>query len=87
MQKEYASRAATTENQLVLLKNSINAISVTLGDTFLPAVNEGAEAIMPYLEEVRAFVRANPELVQSAAKFAAARCWRSVYQLAVCLGQ
>lgn len=72
MQKEYASRAATTENQLVLLKNSINAISVTLGDTFLPAVNEGAEAIMPYLEEVRAFVRANPELVQSAAKFAAA---------------
>lgn len=72
MQKEYASRAATTENQLILLKNSINAISVTLGDTFLPAINEAAEEIKPYLEQVRTFVRANPELVQSAAKFGAA---------------
>ncbi|EEI3609324.1 phage tail tape measure protein [Salmonella enterica] len=72
MQKEYASRAATTENQLVLLKNSVNAISVTLGETFLPAINEAALAVMPYLEQVRAFVRANPELVQSAAKFGAA---------------
>lgn len=72
MQKEYASRAATTENQLILLKNSINAISVTLGDTFLPAINEAAEEVKPYLEQVRTFVRANPELVQSAAKFGAA---------------
>lgn len=72
MQKEYASRAATTENQLVLLKNSVNAISVTLGDTFLPAVNEAAKGVMPYLEQVRAFVRANPDLVKSAAKFGAA---------------
>lgn len=72
MQKEYASRAATTENQLVLLKNSVNAISVTLGDTFLPAVNEAAKVVMPYLEQLRTFVRANPELVQSAAKFGAA---------------
>ncbi|MCR2507233.1 phage tail tape measure protein, partial [Salmonella enterica] len=47
-------------------------ISVTLGDTFLPAINEGAEAVMPYLEQLRTFVRANPELVQSAAKFGAA---------------
>jgi len=72
MQKEYASRAATTENQLTLLKNSVNAISVTLGDTFLPAINEAAKAVMPYLEHVREFVRANPDLVQSVAKFGAA---------------
>jgi TP901 family phage tail tape measure protein len=72
MQKEYASRAATTENQLTLLKNSVNAISVTLGDTFLPAINDAAKAVMPYLEQLRTFVRANPELVQSVAKFGAA---------------
>ncbi|HFW6045825.1 TPA: phage tail tape measure protein, partial [Salmonella enterica subsp. enterica serovar Java] len=47
-------------------------ISVTLGETFLPAINEAALAVMPYLEQVREFVRANPELVQSAAKFGAA---------------
>lgn len=71
MQKEYASRAATTENQLTLLKNSVNAISVTLGDTFLPAINDATKAVMPYLEQIRDFVRANPELVQSVAKFGA----------------
>ncbi|HGA5678955.1 TPA: phage tail tape measure protein, partial [Salmonella enterica subsp. enterica serovar Chester] len=43
-----------------------------LGETFLPAINEAALAVMPYLEQVREFVRANPELVQSAAKFGAA---------------
>ncbi|HBD2171346.1 TPA: phage tail tape measure protein, partial [Escherichia coli] len=37
MQKEYAARAATTENQLLLLQNQINAISSTLGETFLPS--------------------------------------------------
>lgn len=72
MQKEYASRAATTENQLTLLKNSVNAISVTLGDTFLPAINDATKEVMPYLEQLRSFVRANPELVQSVAKFGAA---------------
>ncbi|CAB5605524.1 phage tail tape measure protein, TP901 family, core region [Citrobacter youngae] len=72
MQKEYASRAATTENQLTLLRNSVNAISVTLGDTFLPVINEAAEAVMPWLEHVRELVRENPEMVKSVAKFGAA---------------
>lgn len=72
MQKEYASRAATTENQLTLLKNSVNAISVTLGDTFLPAINEAAKSVMPLLENVRELVRENPEMVKSVAKFGAA---------------
>ncbi|WP_411902533.1 phage tail tape measure protein, partial [Salmonella enterica] len=73
MQKGYASRAATTDNQLVLLKNSVNAISVPLGDTFLPAINEAAEPVMPDLEQLRTFVRAIPELVQPAAKLGQAR--------------
>lgn len=72
MQKEYASRAATTENQLQLLKNSVHNISVTLGDTFLPAINEATAEVMPYLEQVREFIKANPELVQTVAKFGAA---------------
>ena len=72
MQKEYASRAATTENQLTLLKNSVSAISVTLGDTFLPAINEAAKEFMPWLENTRDFVRENPDLIKSVAKFAAA---------------
>lgn len=72
MEKEYASRAATTENQLVLLKNSVHAISVTLGEAFLPAINDGAKALLPILERLRTFVRNNPEVVKSAAKFGGA---------------
>lgn len=72
MQGEYASRAATAESQLTLLKSSVHAISVTLGEAFLPAINDATKAVMPYLEQLRAFVRANPELVQSVAKFGAA---------------
>ncbi|HFD0444147.1 TPA: phage tail tape measure protein, partial [Escherichia coli] len=65
---EYASRAATTENQLLLLQNQLDAISSTLGETFLPEVNDGLEAVKPLLEEVRTFVRENPELVKTIAK-------------------
>lgn len=68
MQKEYASRAATTENQLLLLQNQLDAISSTLGETFLPEVNDGLEAVKALLEEVRTFVRENPELVKTIAK-------------------
>ncbi|WP_332831948.1 phage tail tape measure protein [Escherichia coli] len=72
MQKEYAARAATTENQLLLLQNQINAISSTLGETFLPSINEGIKEMKPFLEEVRTFVRENPEVVKTIAKTGAA---------------
>ncbi|ECC3382356.1 phage tail tape measure protein [Salmonella enterica subsp. enterica] len=68
MQKEYAARAATTENQLLLLQNQTKAISSTLGETFLPSVNEGIKAMEPFIEDVRTFVRENPEVVKSIAK-------------------
>ncbi len=72
MQKEYAARAATTENQLLLLQNQINAISSTLGETFLPSINEGIKEMKPFLEEVRTFVRENPEVIKTIAKTGAA---------------
>lgn len=68
MQKEYAARAATTENQLVLLQNQVNAISSTLGETFLPSINEGIKAMEPFIEDVRTFVRENPEVIKTIAK-------------------
>jgi TP901 family phage tail tape measure protein len=68
MQKEYAARAATTENQLVLLQNQVNAISSTLGETFLPSINEGIKAMEPFIEDVRTFVRENPEVLKTIAK-------------------
>ena len=43
--EEYAARAATTENQLELLKNKTNALGVNIGSVLLPSVNDAAGGI------------------------------------------
>ena len=40
IQDEYAARAATTENQIELLKNKTNALGVNIGSVLLPSVND-----------------------------------------------
>lgn len=39
MQREFATRAATSANQLQLMKNQVNELSINFGSTLLPAVN------------------------------------------------
>lgn len=70
MQKEYASRAGTTANQLELLQNNLSKISVSVGDALLPAVSDGLGQAMPLLNEVANFVKNNPEVVKIAASAA-----------------
>lgn len=72
MQKEYASRAATTENSLTLLKGQINAASITLGSIFLPSIVEATKKLQPFLESVKKFIDENPDLIKSAAKLGGA---------------
>lgn len=71
MEKEYASRAATTANAIQLFKNQMAAVSVTMGEMFLPALNKGIEKLMPFIEKLRDWVRENPELIKSVARFGA----------------
>lgn len=70
MQKEYDSRADTTENKLTLMQNGITAVSLALGDALTPQLKQGVVALMPYIKQTERFVRNNPELVRSVAKFA-----------------
>lgn len=72
MQKEYASRAATTANAIQLFKNQMAAVSVTLGEVFLPALNKGMEKLMPFIEQLRDWVKENPELIKTVVKYAGA---------------
>lgn len=72
MQKEYASRAATTENSLTLLKGQINAASITLGSIFLPSIVEATKELQPFLESVKKFIEENPDLIKSVVKFSGA---------------
>lgn len=67
MQKEYATRASTTANQLDLVRNDINKLSVETGDALIPAVSDGLHQAMPLLDEVANFIKNNPEVIKVAA--------------------
>ena len=70
MQKEYASRAETTQNAVQLLKNQFDAASVTIGSIFLPYISQLTKKVQPVLEQFRQYVRANPDVVKKTFKFA-----------------
>ncbi|HDV7508700.1 TPA: phage tail tape measure protein [Campylobacter jejuni] len=45
LQREFDTRAATTENSITLMKNAFNALAVNLGSVFLPAISKLTAAI------------------------------------------
>lgn len=71
-QREYDSRVNTTEKQLQILKNQFTAAAITIGNDFLPMIVQTTKAIAPYMKQLLEFVRNNPELVKSVAKFGVA---------------
>lgn len=66
MQREFATRSATTANSMVILKNNLTAVSITLGKIILPMVNQTVGAINPILSGVTAFAQAHPNLTRLA---------------------
>lgn len=64
MDKEYASRAATTANNLQLLRNTIDGVGRALGDALLPGLNEAVDSIRPLISYTAAMIQANPNLVR-----------------------
>lgn len=71
MQKEYASRANTTANNLQLLQNQIKEIKIHAGDALLPPITDGLKQASPLLDGISDFVKNNPEVVKLAAGAAA----------------
>ncbi|WP_290606656.1 phage tail tape measure protein [Arsenophonus sp. ENCA] len=69
MQKEYATRAATTANAIQLFKNQMHVASVSIGSIFLPSIVEATKKIQPLIEQFRTWAKANPELIKSFAKW------------------
>lgn len=63
MQREFANRSATTENNLQLLKNSFSELGVTIGAKFLPLINNVVNDIKPVIYSVMEWVGQNEELV------------------------
>lgn len=65
MQKEYEARAATTANQLQLLRNQVTRAGISLGNALLPQINASAKGMMPLIEKTTNFISRNPEMVRA----------------------
>lgn len=64
MDNEYASRAATTANNLQLLRNTIEGVGRALGEALLPGLNDAVDSIRPLITYTAAMIQANPNMVR-----------------------
>ena len=64
MQAEYASRSATTANAIQLLTNRLTSAGITVGNIFLPPLNEAIATLGPMISMVGELAGANPWLVK-----------------------
>lgn len=63
MQAEYDARAATTENSIQLMKNTVSALAVNVGSALLPALNSLLSAVAPIAARFAEWASQNSELV------------------------
>lgn len=67
MDAEYASRAATTANNLQLLRNSADKASRAIGAALLPGINSVVDALRPFMTRMGELIKQNPDLVKGLA--------------------
>ena len=87
MQAEFENRAATTDNQMILLRNSINNIAINIGTVFLPAVNEVVKIISSAANTVATFVETFPNFTKGLGAIATAILVVKAATLAWTIGQ
>lgn len=72
MMREFNARSATTENSLQLFKNNLSAIAITMGNTFLPPINQAIKDINNLLQNsIAPFITAHQEAIFTIGKFGA----------------
>lgn len=70
MEAEYASRAATTANNIQLAKNNMAALGITIGNVLLPGVNSMIGSFNGVMSAVQKWSQANPGLSSGLVKIA-----------------
>lgn len=70
MEKEFASRSATTSNAMQIAKNSIAAVAIELGSVLLPTVAGTFKSIAEVASAVSAWSQKNPKLSSTIVKVA-----------------
>ena len=64
MDIEFKKISATTANKMTLFKNNIDGVVASIGEAFIPALNELLLNMTPMVAIVGTWVSANPELIQ-----------------------
>ncbi len=72
MGKEFAARAATTANNLQLLKNTVSELAINIGSVLLPALNGVLSSLRPVIEGLASWAKENPGVVSAIGKLTAA---------------
>ena len=67
MDVEFVKISATSANKMVLFKNNIDGVVASVGDAFIPALNELLLNMTPMVATMGTWVAANPELIQQIA--------------------
>lgn len=67
MENEYASRAATTANNLQLLRNAAASAARAVGNALLPGINAAVDSLRPMITTIAELIQANPQLVKGVA--------------------
>ena len=61
----FRKQAAEVPAQLDMLKNQLSGVAITIGTVLLPAVLELIQEIRPLVDQVMAWMQANPELTRT----------------------
>lgn len=69
MEKEFAARAATTENALTTLKNSFTKLAISVGQYVLPVINDFVGWLQPIVIGISEWVNTNSDLMHSLVKW------------------
>ncbi len=64
MQKEFEAISGTTANKIELFKNNIDGVAASIGDAFIPALNDMLLTITPIVTAIGVWTAANPELLK-----------------------
>ena len=72
MQQEFMTRTQTTEAQIEMLKNSVQAVAITLGEAMLPVLRAAITTAGGVVEGLRAVVETVPGVAAIATAFATA---------------
>lgn len=63
-EKEFQARSNTVANKIQLMKNTLNSLSISIGNVFLPYISKAVEKITSVIKKITEFVRSNEDLVK-----------------------